>query len=99
MLAARVEPLIMDLLMADSDVGPAGITEGGGGADIGPMMRDGAPGLSLRTDNGLYFVYHHTPADTVDKMDPDHVARAVAATAVLAWVAAEMPERLPHGDQ
>ena len=97
MLAARVEPLIMDLLMTDSDAGPAGITDGGGGADIGPMMRDGVPGLSFRTDNGLYFVVHHTPADTVDKMDPGHVARAVAATAVLAWVAAEMPERLPHG--
>ena len=97
MLAARVEPLLLDLLMPDSDAGPAGITEGGGGADIGPMMRDGVPGLSLRTDNGLYFVYHHTPADTVDKMDPAHVARAVAATAVLAYVAAEMPERLPHG--
>ena len=97
MLAARVEPLIMDLLMADSDAGPAGLTAGGGGADIGPMMRDGVPGLSLRTDNGLYFVYHHTPADTVDKLDPGHLARAVAATAVLAWVAAEMPERLPHG--
>ena len=96
MLAARVEPLIRDLLMAGSDAGPAGITEGGGGADIGPMMRDGVPGLSLRTDNGLYFVYHHTPADTVDKLDPGHVARAVAATAVLAYVAAEMPERLPH---
>ena len=96
MLAARVEPLVMDLLMTGSDAGPAGITEGGGGADIGPMMRDGVPGLSLRTDNGLYFVYHHTPADTIDKLDPGHVARAVAATAVLAYVAAEMPERLPH---
>ena len=96
MLAARVEPLVRDLLMTDSEAGLAGITEGGGGADIGPMMRDGVPGLSLRTDNGLYFVYHHTPADTVDKLDPGHVARAVAATAVLAYVAAEMPERLPH---
>ncbi|WP_420456749.1 M20/M25/M40 family metallo-hydrolase [Rubrivirga sp.] len=98
MLAARVEPLIRDLLMADSEVGPAGITLGGGGADIGPLMRDGVPGLSLRTDNGDYFVYHHTPADTVDKLDPADVQRAVAATAVLIWVAAEMPERLPHGE-
>ena len=96
LLAARVGPLIDGLLMADSDVGPAGITEGGGGADIGPMMRDGVPGLSLRTDNGLYFVYHHTPADTVDKLDAGHVQRAVAATAILLYVAAEMPERLPH---
>ncbi|MGB3544169.1 M20/M25/M40 family metallo-hydrolase, partial [Rubrivirga sp.] len=98
MLAARVEPLIESLLLDGSTAGPAGITEGGGGADIGPMMRDGVPGLSLRTDNGDYFVLHHTPADTMDKLDPDHVARAVAATAVLIYVAAEMPERLPHAE-
>ena len=96
MLAARVEPLVLDLLAQDAAVGPAGITDGGGGADIGPLMRDGVPGLSLRTDNGRYFWVHHTPADTVDKLDPGHLARAVAATAVLAYVAAEMPERLPH---
>lgn len=96
-LAARVEPLVMGLLAPDAAVGPAGITDGGGGADIGPLMRDGVPGLSLRTDNGRYFWYHHTPADTVDKLDPGHLARATAATAVLAYVAAEMPERLPHG--
>ena len=98
MLAERVEPLVRSLLLDGSSAGPAGITEGGGGADIGPMMRDGVPGMSLRTDNGDYFVYHHTPADTMDKLDPDHVARAVAATAVLIYVAAEMPERLPHGE-
>ena len=96
MLADRVEPLVLHLLKPDSPAGPPGLTEGGGGADIGPITRDGVPGLSLRTDNGDYFLYHHTPADTVDKLDPGHVQRAVAATAVLIWVAAEMPERLPH---
>jgi carboxypeptidase Q len=96
LLAARVEPLLAGLLKTDSDAGRAGITQGGGGADIGPMMRDGVPGLSLRTDNGDYFVYHHTPADTIDKLDPAHVQRAVAATAILIYVAAEMPDRLPH---
>ena len=96
-LAARVEPLLRGLLATDAAAGPAGITDGGGGADIGPLMRDGVPGLSLRTDNGAYFVLHHTPADTIDKLDPAHVQRAVAATAILIYVAAEMPERLPHG--
>jgi carboxypeptidase Q len=60
-------------------------------------MEDGVPGMSLNTANGRYFWYHHTPADTVDKLDPRHLARAVAATAILMYVAAEMPERLPHG--
>ena len=96
MLAERVEPLILDLLMTDSEADAPGITEGGGGADIGPITRDGVPALSLRTDNGDYFLLHHTPADTMDKLDAGHVQRAVAATAVLIWVAAEMPERLPH---
>lgn len=97
-LRAAVEPLLLPLLAGGTEAGPAGIVEGGGGADIGPMMRDGVPGVSLRTDNGRYFHLHHTPADTVDKLDPDHVARAVAATAILIYVAAEMPERLPHGN-
>ena len=97
MLAARVDPLVLPLLADGTDAGPAGIVAGGGGADIGPMMRDGVPGLNLRTDNGRYFDVHHTPADTVDKLDPGHLARAVAATAILAYVAAEMPERLPQG--
>ena len=96
MLRAAVEPLVLPLLADGTEAGPAGIVAGGGGADIGPMMRDGVPGMSLRTDNGRYFHYHHTPADTVDKLDAEHVARAVAATAVLIYVAAEMPERLPH---
>lgn len=95
MLKARAEPLILPLL-AESEVAERGITAGGGGADIGPMMRDGVPGASLQTDNGRYFHYHHTPADTVDKLDAGHLQRAVAATAVLIYVAAEMPERLPH---
>ena len=98
MLAARVDPLIAGVVAHDSEAGPPGVTLGGGGADIGPMMRDGVPGLSLRTDNGDYFVYHHTPADTLDKLDANHVQRAVAMTAILLYVAAEMPERLPHGE-
>ena len=98
MLAARVDPLIAGVVTHDAEAGPPGVTLGGGGADIGPMMRDGVPGLSLRTDNGDYFVYHHTPADTLDKLDANHFQRAVAMTAILLYVAAEMPERLPHGE-
>ena len=96
LLKARVDPLILPLLAEVEGLG-RGITAGGGGADIGPMMRDGVPGMSVQTDNRRYFNYHHTPADTVDKLDPGHMARATAALAVLAYVAAEMPERLPHG--
>ena len=49
--------------------------------------------MSLDVD-GDYFLIHHTPADTVDKIDPKDMSRAAAAIAVMAYVVAEMPERL-----
>ena len=71
------------------DIGPSG-----GGADIGPSVEAGnLPAMSLQVD-GNYFLLHHTPADTVDKIDPMDMARASGAIAVMAYVIAEMPERL-----
>ncbi len=72
------------------------ITRGGGGADIGPLMQTGVPGMGLSVDGTKYFWYHHTDADTIDKLDPDEVALCVAAMAVIAYVVADMPERLPR---
>ncbi len=73
------------------------ITRGGGGADIGPIMREGVPGMGLRVDGSRYFWYHHTDADTIDKLDARDVAEGVAAMAVMSYVVADMPERLPFG--
>ena len=72
------------------------ITRGGGGADIGPIMREGVSGMGLVVDGEKYFWYHHTEADTLDKLDPDEVARCVAALAVMAYVVADYPEALPR---
>lgn len=72
------------------------ITRGGGGADIGPIMREGVPGMGLRVDGEEYFWYHHTDADTIDKLDPREMSECVAAMAVMAYVVADMPERLPR---
>lgn len=72
------------------------VTKGGGGADIGPIMAEGVPGMGLNVDGSRYFWYHHTNADYVDKLDPDHVARSVATMAVFAWVVADMDQRLPR---
>ncbi|MDH5642838.1 MAG: M28 family metallopeptidase [Gemmatimonadota bacterium] len=71
------------------------ITRGGGGADIGPLMREGVPGMGLSVDGTEYFWYHHTDADTVDKLDPHEMGLSVAAMAVIAYVVAELPEPLP----
>ena len=76
---------------------PIGATrrkDGGGGADIAPMAPAGVPQISLDVDGRTYFDYHHTEADTLDKVDPVALAKDVAALAVMAYVVADMPERL-----
>jgi len=77
-------------------IGAGSITRPGGGADIGPLMREGVPGMGLRVDGERYFWYHHTEADTIDKLDPREMAECVAALAVMAYVVADMPQRLPR---
>ena len=72
------------------------ITKGGGGADIGPIMREGVPGMGLSVDGSRYFWYHHTPADTYDKVDKDEFNRCVATMALMAYVVADMDNRLPR---
>ena len=75
-------------------VGADTIGANGGGADIGPSVQAAnIPALSLDVD-GNYFLIHHTPADTVDKIDPRHMSTAAAAIAVMAYVVADMAERL-----
>ncbi len=70
------------------------VTQGGGEADIGPLMRRGVPGLSLRTSMEHYFDWHHTPADVLAHVDPVELRRNVAAMAVMAYVLADMPGTL-----
>ena len=54
------------------------------GSDIGPMLADGMPGVTLAQDGTRYFDIHHTPDDTLDKIDPAQLRQNVAAwTAVL----------------
>lgn len=68
----------------------------GGGADIGPIMEAGVPGIGLKVDTSRYFWYHHTNADTWDKLDQDEFNRCVAALAVMSYVIADMPVTLPR---
>lgn len=80
-----------------SGIEATAMTRGGGGADIRPLMADGVPGIGFRTVGEHYFDWHHTAADTLDKVDPVHFRRAVGMLAVLGHVLADLPGRLPHG--
>jgi len=76
-------------------IGATRIGAAGGGADIGPSVQAGkVPSMSLDVDGSLYFTIHHTPADTVDKIEPTDIARCVAALAVMGYVVADIPFRL-----
>jgi carboxypeptidase Q len=66
----------------------------GEGTDIGPIMREGVTGASLNVDASHYFDIHHTHADTFDKVNPQELAACVAAMTVMAYVVADMPDRL-----
>lgn len=79
-------------LLAEIDAGA--IKPGGGGADIGPSVEAGKiPSMSLNVD-GNYFLIHHTPADTVERIPPEDIAKSAAAIAVMSYVVADMPERV-----
>jgi carboxypeptidase Q len=90
----RARRRVQEIATLLADLGASMIGGSGGGADIGPSVQAAAiPSMSLEVD-GNYFLIHHTPADTIDKIDPQDMARASAAVAVMAYVVADMPERL-----
>jgi carboxypeptidase Q len=68
------------------DIGP-----GWGGADISPLMEAGVLGMSMRPDVSHYFDLHHSPADTIEKVDPVHLQNNAAAMALMAYLLAEQP--------
>ena len=93
--SSNVAPAALDLVAAIAGVlAPLGIEHGDnqayGGADIGPLRDQGMPVLGLRQDGTYYFDYHHTPGDTLDKIDEADLRQNVAAYAVAALLAASL---------
>jgi carboxypeptidase Q len=69
---------------------------GGPEADISPLYALGVPVATIETDQSRYFWYHHSEADTIDKLDPVDLARCVAIFAVIANTVANMDATLPR---
>ncbi len=72
------------------------VSKGGGGADIGPLMNGGVPGMGLQVDGEKYFWFHHTDADTIDKLNVDDFNECVATMAVFAYGVADLNATLPR---
>jgi carboxypeptidase Q len=69
---------------------------GAGVSDIMNLVPRGVPVMGLDVDREKYFWYHHTAADTIDKLDVTEFNRCATAMAIMAYVVADMPERLPR---
>ena len=87
----QVRSNLQEIAKLLSGIGADGIALNGGGADIGPIMREGVIGASLDVEGSRYFDIHHTPADTLDKVDPRELALCVATMAVMAYTVADLP--------
>jgi carboxypeptidase Q len=93
-LAAR--NVIRDITSLLTPLNLADTISGGGGADIDPIAQAGrTPTMAYMGDPARYFTIHHSPADTVERIAPEEVAKGAAAIAVVTYIVAEMPERLP----
>ena len=83
--------LLNDIGTLLTPVGASTVKAGGGGSDISPLMALGVPGLGEETTAAHYFDWHHTEADTLDKVDPVEFRKNVASLAVMTFVLADMP--------
>jgi carboxypeptidase Q len=90
----RVRARLTEIAALMGPLGKLRVDAGHGGTDIEPMAPAGVPQIGLEVAGEKYFDYHHTEADTLDKVDPQDLADMVAAVAVLAYIVADLPERV-----
>jgi hypothetical protein len=77
---------------------PLGIVQGKGGAgdgsDIAPTIATGVAGVDLNQSGLRYFDTHHTPDDTLDRVDPEQLRQNVAAWTTMLAIVADAPEAI-----
>jgi hypothetical protein len=74
----EAEAKALQLALAPLGIVP-GSLEKADGSDIEPLLNAGLPGVGLSQDGTHYFDLHHTPDDTLDKVDPEQLRQNVAA--------------------
>ena len=81
-----------------SALAPLGISRGAGvggdGTDVGPTMALGVAAIDLNQSGTRYFDTHHTPDDTLDRIDPVQLSQNVAAWTTMLAIVANAPEEI-----
>ncbi len=78
-------------------IGASVITSGEeAGEDVAAIVSKGVPGFTPTQDSRTYFNYHHTPADTFDKISPVHLGENAAVMAVTAYALADAGTAAPR---
>lgn len=90
--------IVQGLAVQMEAIGASKVEAGGGGPDISPMRAGRVPMISARQETGHYFDYHHSAADTLDKVDPEVLRRNTAIVAAMTWLLADSEETLPRTD-
>ena len=83
-------------VLREQGAGLSQFQAGGVGADIGPLTQKGVPSFAPWFDQRTYFNYHHTAADTLDKVNPKELAEIGSVMAVLAYGLANLEQPLPR---
>src|SRR6184192_354668 len=100
-ISIKAKPEVKTLLkpvaaiLQESGAGMLALTEHAG-ADIEPMEKAGVPAFAPIQDSRFYFNYHHTAADTLDKIVPKELAENSAIVAVWAYALANSEQPLPR---
>jgi len=99
---ARISPVATNLLQPVLDVlqsfGASALQPSPypPGADIAAMSETGVPAFGILQDGRKYFDYHHTAADTLDKIVPSDLRENAAAMAIMGYALASMKDPLPR---
>lgn len=83
-------------ILVSQGAGLVQLQAGGVGADIGPLTQKGVPSFAPWNNQQTYFNYHHTAADTFDKINPKELAEGGSLMAVLAFGLANLEVNLPR---
>ena len=93
----QLEEYLRPVAAALAPIGASVLTRGeDAGEDIAAIVSKGVPGLTPTQDSRFYFNYHHTSADTLDKVDPHQLAENAAVMAVTAYALADAAAAAPR---